>query len=63
MEKKVPCLVNKQDIFISSKEFILLQWISYESPRRILNLHDIDTQKFLDIYAGDVFDYFMGVIS
>lgn len=63
MEKKVPCLVNKQDIFIASKEFILLQWISYESPQRILNLHDIDTQKFLDDYAGDVFDYFMGVIS
>jgi PAS domain S-box-containing protein len=63
MERKVPYLVETQDIFISSKESILLQWVSYESPQKILKLHNIDKTKFLNDYAGGVFDYFMGVIS
>jgi len=63
MEKRVPNLVKTQDIFIASKESILLQWISYESPQKILKLHDIDIEHFLNDYAGGVFDYFMGVIA
>lgn len=61
--KKIPHLVKKQDIFLASKESILNQWISYESPQKILKLHNIDRQLFLDNYASGVFDYFMGVIS
>ena len=63
MEKKIPNLVKHQYVLISSKNTILSQWMSYESPQKILKLHDIDIEKFLNDYAGDVFDYFMGVIS
>ncbi len=63
MEKKIPHLVKTRKIFIASKESILLQWVSYESPQRILELHEINKQQFLDDYAGGVFDYFMGVIA
>lgn len=63
MERKVPILVKNRDIFVSAKEIILLQWVSYESPQEILKVHDIDKKQFLDDYAGGVFDYFIGVIS
>ncbi|MDX9756835.1 MAG: ATP-binding protein [Sulfurimonas sp.] len=63
MEKKVPILVKNKNIFIKNKEVILLQWISYESPQKILKVHNIDKKQFLDDYAGGVFDYFIGVIS
>jgi hypothetical protein len=63
MEKKVPILVKNKNIFIENKEAILLQWISYESPQKILKIHNIDKKQFLDDYAGGVFDYFIGVIS
>ncbi|MFA5454685.1 MAG: ATP-binding protein [Sulfurimonas sp.] len=63
MKKKIPNLVENQDIFIASKKSILLQWMSYESPQEILKLHDIDIENFLNEYADSVFDYFMGVIS
>jgi len=63
MQKRVPNLVKAQDVFIASKESILLQWLSYESPQKILKLHDIDIEHFLNDYAGGVFDYFMGVIA
>ncbi|MDD5401252.1 MAG: ATP-binding protein [Sulfurimonas sp.] len=63
MERKVPILVKNRDIFMSAKEIILLQWVSYESPQKILNVHAIDKKQFLNEYAGGVFDYFMWVIS
>lgn len=63
MEKKIPHLVKTRKIFVSLKESILLQWVSYESPQKILELHNIDKKQFLDDYAGGVFDYFMGVIA
>ncbi len=63
MKKKIPNLVNNLDILRASKDIILKQWISYDSPQRILSLHDIDTKKFVDDYASGVFDYFMGVVA
>ena len=62
MLKKVPNLVASHDIFVASKSEILNQWISYDSPKGILQLHNIDEKFFLDKYASGVFDYFMGVI-
>jgi len=63
MEEKVPTLIKNQDIFISSKQIILEQWVQYGSPKKILKLHEIDEKYFIDKYASGVFDYFMGVIS
>ena len=63
MPTKLKHLKKTQDIFIASKDSILTQWVSYTSPKKILKLHNIDGKQFLNNYAGDVFDYFMGVIS
>jgi len=63
MKEIIPNLAAVADVFIESKKRILVQWISYESPRQILQLHKIDETYFLDKYASGVFDYFMGVIS
>ncbi|WP_455755631.1 ATP-binding protein [Sulfurimonas sp.] len=63
MINTVPNLVSKQDIFVDSKQEILTNWLSYESPKEILKLHNIDSELFITKYAGGVFDYFMGVIA
>jgi len=63
MYLKIPHLIKTQNIFIDSKDTILLQWVSYDTPQKILKLHDIDNTVFLNDYADGVFDYFMGVIS
>ena len=63
MQDRTPTLVKTQEIFIESKHIILEQWVSYESPRDILKLHEIDEEYFIQKYASGVFDYFMGVIS
>jgi len=63
MLESVPNLILVKKIFIDKKESILKQWVSYESPKQILELHDIDELYFINKYASGVFDYFMGVIS
>ena len=63
MHKKVPNLIAAHDVFVASKREILNQWVSYDSTKGILKLHNIDEKFFLDKYASGVFDYFMGVIS
>jgi len=63
MKEVVPNLTAVADIFIESKKTILVKWVSYESPKQILQLHNIDETFFLEKYASGVFDYFMGVIS
>ncbi|QOY51337.1 hybrid sensor histidine kinase/response regulator [Candidatus Sulfurimonas baltica] len=63
MKKTLPNLIRTQDIFMASKDNILSQWISYETPQKILQLHNINNEKFLTDYASGVFDYFMGVIA
>jgi hypothetical protein len=63
MKALVPSLIETQEIFIDSKKDILSQWLSYDSPQKILKQHDIDREYFLQEYASGVFDYFMGVIS
>ena len=63
MKINVPNLTKTQDIFIESKDLILSQWLSYDSPQKILEQHNIDKNHFLDEYASGVFDYFMGIID
>ncbi|QOY55288.1 response regulator [Candidatus Sulfurimonas marisnigri] len=63
MKKILPNLIKTQDVFIMAKDNILSQWISYETPQKILQLHNINNNKFLNDYASGVFDYFMGVIE
>ncbi len=60
---KIPTLIQVQDTFIASKQVILDQWVSYDSPKEILKLHEIDEAYFVEKYASGVFDYFMGVIA
>ncbi len=63
MQKKVPHLTAVQDIFIESKQKILVQWVSYTSIKETLEVYGIDREFFLEKYAVGVFDYFMEVIS
>jgi len=63
LSELVPTLIDVQSIYINSKDKILKQWISYDTPKTILKLHQIDENYFIDKYASGVFDYFMGVIS
>ncbi len=63
MGEKVPHLMLSRDVLISSKDIILKQWLSYNAPKKILALHQIEEEYFINKYAGGVFDYFMGVIS
>ena len=50
MNLKIPKLIEFQKTFISSKDSILLQWVSYEAPQKILKLHNIDNDTFLNDY-------------
>ncbi len=63
MEVETPQLTKCQDIFIASKNKILREWLSYNIPKNILKLHNIEAEYFIKNYADGVFDYFMGVIS
>jgi len=63
MHEKVPALTQNQELFKKSKDIILKQWVSYDSPKEILKLHQIDENYFIEKYASGVFDYFMGVIA
>ena len=62
MINTVPNLVRYQDVFKNSKEHILRTWVSHDSPKKILKLHNIDSEHFITQYGSGVFDYFMGVI-
>ncbi|MEN4053562.1 MULTISPECIES: ATP-binding protein [Sulfurimonas] len=63
MLENIPTLIKHQALFVESKDIILRQWVSYDSPKEILALHDIDENYFIEKYASGVFDYFMGVIA
>lgn len=63
MKREVTSLVKVQSNFIRSKDIILSDWMGYDSPKKILKQHDIESQKFISDFGGGVFDYFMGVIS
>jgi len=63
MHENIPTLIKQQELFIESKNIILKQWVSYDSPKEILKLHEIDETYFIEKYASGVFDYFMGVIA
>ena len=63
MSLEIENLIKYQLVFISKKDSILSQWVSYEAPQKILQLHNIDNKTFLNDYASGVFDYFMGVID
>jgi len=63
MYKKVPNLFKVMDVFTSSKETILIQWISYPSTKEILKNHQITENIFITKYASNVFDYYMEVVS
>jgi len=63
MEKELQNLVKNQNVLVGSKESVLLSWTSYDSLQKLLKLHDIDKNLFLEEYGGGVFDYFMGVIA
>jgi signal transduction histidine kinase/DNA-binding response OmpR family regulator len=63
MLENIPTLIQNKERFEAAKETILKQWVSYDSPKKILVLHEIDEEYFIQKYASGVFDYFMGVIS
>ena len=56
-------LFDSRTVLITAKESILQEWVNEELCAEILNRHEIDTDIFIERYAGNVFDYFMGVVS
>ena len=62
-KERLPHLKINLKLFTSHKSAILQQWVSYNSPKEILLLHNIDKEYFIKRYGSGVFDYFMGVIS
>lgn len=54
-------LYRAQAVLAASKESILQEWVSEKSCAAILMRHEINTDVFVQEYAGGVFDYFMGV--
>jgi len=56
-------LYGSKAILISAKQSILNEWVAEEQCASILERHEIDKEMFVAYYAGNVFDYFMGVVS
>ena len=56
-------LYRVKGTLVSAKESILKEWIAYEVCATILERHEIDTDFFVNRYATNVFDYFIGVVS
>lgn len=56
-------LYRVKGILVSAKEPILQEWIADEVCATILERHEIDTDFFVNQYASNVFDYFIGVVS
>jgi signal transduction histidine kinase/CheY-like chemotaxis protein/HPt (histidine-containing phosphotransfer) domain-containing protein len=56
-------LSRGQEVLVASKDSILHEWVEAELCEEILKRHEIDTEVFVEQYAGSVFDYFMGVVS
>lgn len=59
----IAVLFQSKEILIAEKETILAEWVSEEVCAAILERHEIDIDLFTTRYAGNVFDYFMGVVS
>ncbi|MDQ7045890.1 MAG: ATP-binding protein [Sulfurimonas sp.] len=59
----LPNLIKHQNIFKLAKKDILRNWIYSDSPKRILKLHNIDSEVFIEEYGSGVFDYFIGVLT
>ena len=55
-------LEKNHNLFLLSKDEILLNWVSYTNINDILSLHNIEAQYFINNYGNGVFNYFMGVI-
>lgn len=63
ISQKIPHLSESLPMLIVAKEKILLQWLAFEAPRKILSGHDIELDHFKSYYASGVFNYFMEVIK
>lgn len=63
LRKTIPHLYESRGLFTASKNEIVTQWMSYDVVRNVLSGHGISVENFAAIYGGDVFDYFMDVIS
>jgi len=63
LREKIPHLFEAHALFMTSKNEIVTQWMSYDSVRIILNGHGIGVENFASIYGSEVFDYFMDVIK
>lgn len=56
-------LYSIKKILVTAKTSILQTWVADEVCATILERHEIDTDFFVDHYASNVFDYFIGVVS
>ena len=62
LDEKVSTLIHALPALVNAKEHILQGWLAFDEPRLILQRHEIESDHFIDHFAGGVFDYFMDVI-
>jgi signal transduction histidine kinase/DNA-binding response OmpR family regulator len=56
-------LYQVQELLVAHKSVILQAWIDEDECAEILDRHAIAIDFFMDEYASNIFDYFMGVVS
>ncbi len=56
-------LSNLQHFFISSQDIILKTWIYSTTTKKILSLHAIVANDFLEDYSQGLFEYFINMLS
>lgn len=56
-------IVRHQSELTREKNTILSEWVSNEVCSAILERHEIEAKMFVERYASNVFDYFMGVVG
>lgn len=62
INEKVPNLYKALPLLEEAKGHILKEWLYFDEAIKILELHSIKSDYFLQHYAAGVFDYFMEVI-
>lgn len=56
-------IMRHQSELTQEKNTILSEWVSHEVCSSILERHEIEADIFVERYASNVFDYFMGVVG
>lgn len=61
--KQILELEKNIQILDDAKKLILESWVSFDEVIEVLSTHQMDKDYFLDVFAGDIFDYYIGVVK